>query len=64
MTTFCGLHPRETLVGPVVELLLTTLSGVGLYAGFIGIQQRVKAVTSAICALWAGHLWALATEFI
>jgi AcrR family transcriptional regulator len=49
----------DTQVGPLVELLIATLWGVGLYAGFIGSQPQVEAVTSAICQLWAGHLWAL-----
>jgi hypothetical protein len=35
------------------------LCGVGLYAGFIGTQPQVDAVTSAICQLWSGTLWAL-----
>jgi AcrR family transcriptional regulator len=48
-----------TQVGPVVELLIATLWGVGLYAGFIGTQPQVEAVTSAIGQLCAGHLWAL-----
>jgi AcrR family transcriptional regulator len=49
----------DTAVGPLVELLFATLWGVGLYAGFIGTQRQAEAVTSAICRLWAGHLWAL-----
>jgi AcrR family transcriptional regulator len=49
----------DTEVGPLVDLLLATLWGVGIYAGFIGTQRQVEAVTSAIRQLWAGRLWAL-----
>ena len=54
-----GELSADTAVGPLVELLFATLWGVGLYAGFIGTQRQAEAVTSAICRLWAGHLWAL-----
>jgi AcrR family transcriptional regulator len=54
-----GELPRTTTVGPVVDLMLAVLWGMGFYAGFVGNHEELEAVAMQLRRLMAGDLWQL-----
>ena len=54
-----GELKTDTRVGPLVELLVSMLWGMGFYAGFVGSHDELEAITQQFRLLLAGRLWHL-----
>jgi AcrR family transcriptional regulator len=52
------LH-TDTKVGPLVEMLVSMLWGIGFYAGFVGSHEELAVMTEQFQMLLRGQLWDL-----
>jgi len=49
----------DTNVGPLVEMLVSVLWGMGFYAGFVGSREELDVITHQFRMLLNGRLWDL-----
>ena len=54
-----GELTTDTEVGPLVEMLVAMLWGMGFYAGFVGSHEELLAIEEQFLKLCAGTLWDL-----
>ena len=52
-----GELATDIRVGPLVEMLVSMLWGMGFYAGFVGSHDELEAITEQFRLLLAGRLW-------
>jgi AcrR family transcriptional regulator len=55
------LH-TDTKVGPLAEMLVSMLWGMGFYAGFVGSHEELEVLTEQFRLLLKGRLWDLKEE--